>query len=154
MRPVFCEDAIPVFFNLLDFSIAPPLFYYTYVPTVILTFLLAFVALYYNRFDTNSKHFAALAIALGLLVVFSFFQWIAAPITLVMFSWQLWSLLFSLLFLATFLFLYVFIFDRPVSDYIYLASFVLLLPIIFLTPTYLNIEWFDLYWCEVIQHGA
>ena len=153
MKPLFCDDATPVFFSLFDFTIAPPLFYYAYIPTLLLTFVLALLALHYNKNDRNSKYFTGLAGALGVFVALTFLQWIAAPISLVMFSWELWSLAFALLFLTTFYFVFSFVLDKEIPAWISLSTLGFLLPITLLTPTYLNIEGFDLGWCEGVMNG-
>lgn len=148
MRPYFCEDASPVFFNLFDFSIAPPLLYYAYIPIVIVTVILALTALIVNRNGINSRYFAFLSFSLGIYVFCTLLTWIAAPISLVMLGWQLWALTTALLFMSTTLFVISFVFDRGVPTPIKTTLIFLLFPIIFFTPTTLNIEAFDLINCE------
>lgn len=153
MRPEFCIDASPVFFNLFDFSIAPPLLYYAYIPTIIITLILAGLALYHNSLNRNSRYFAALAGVLVTHVFFVFVTWIAAPVDLVMFGWQMWPITLSLLFLSTYLFLYSYIFDKQASNTRYYSLMLPLIPIALLLPTELNVTHFDIANCEGVSHG-
>ena len=151
MRPIFCEDAAPVFFNLFDLSIAPALLWYSYIPILILLLVFSLIALHFNKADRNSKLLTAISLTLGFWIVVTFLQWIAAPITLVMFSWQLWGLAGSLMYLCTALFIHSFIYDAPVSHVSKITLSVFLLPIIIFLPTNLNVSSFDLSWCEGVN---
>ncbi len=151
MRPVFCEDASPVFYNLFDFSIAPPLLYYAYIPILILVIVFSTLALRYNRHNENSWLLAGMALSLGFWVAVTFLQWIAAPITTVMFSWQLWGLAGVLTYIFTTLFVFHFIYDKPAPAWFQIGMFILFLPLIIFLPTDLNIFAFDLSWCEGVN---
>lgn len=153
MRPEFCIDANPIFYNLFDFSIAPPLLYYAYIPTIVITLILSGLALYHNSLNRNSRYFSALAFFLVMHVFFVFVTWIAAPVDLVMFGWQMWPLTLSSLFLSTHFFLYSFVFDKKLNKLYYYLLLLPLLPIAFLLPTKLNISYFDVSLCEGVSNG-
>lgn len=144
----FCEDASPVFYNLLDFSIAPPLLYYAYIPTVLLLFLFSAFILYSDNFSRNSKLLSALSISLAGAILTTLLQWIAAPVALVMFAWQLWNLANVGIFLFTAYFAYSYFFKRDLPPVGKVLFGLLYLPVILLTPTTLNIPGFDYYYCE------
>lgn len=149
---LFCEDTSPVFFNLFDFTIAPPLLYYAYIPILILTLIFSTVALRSNHFDRNSRLLTGLALSLAFWVFVTFLQWIAAPITLVTFSWQLWNLANALTFLFAAFFVYSFVFNKMTPPLITVGFLILQLPIILLTPTPLNVWGFDFDYCEGIMN--
>lgn len=154
MRPIFCEDAVPVIYNLFDFGIAPPLLWYAYVPMLFLLFFLSISALFFNKFDRNSKLLTAISFSLAFWIIVTFLQWIAAPITLVMFSWELWGFAGALTYFTTALFVYSFIYDKPAPSLHKTVLLLLMFPILIFMPTNLNMTAFDLSWCEGVSHTS
>jgi signal transduction histidine kinase len=148
--PTFCEDASPVFFSLLDFSIAPPFLYYSYIPMIGVLMIFSIFVLISDKFSRNSILLAFLSFCLTAANFTTLLQWIAAPVSLVMFSWQLWNIAHVGIFLFAAYFTYSFINKRDLSWRFRVIFFLLYLPIILLTPTTLNIPAFDYANCEGI----
>lgn len=151
MMTQLCTDASPVFFGLLDFSIAPPLLYYAYIPIMLFSLWFALRALYYNRKDRTTQLFAALAFALVFLSATSLLAWIGAPVFLVKFAWQAWGVASALMSLATISFVYHILHGESIPTFFRRALMILILPIIILAPSRFNVESFDMTSCEAVQ---
>jgi signal transduction histidine kinase len=145
---VNCGDATMAFLGLFDFSIAPPLLYYSYLPIVAGTLLISTFI-----FINNSK----LLQARLLFVVASFFvlwvanillQWIAVPAPIVMYAWELTAVFEVGLFAASFYFAYAYFFKRFPSIWVNLVTFTAFLGLAVLLPTQLNVESFDFNNCQ------
>lgn len=149
-----CTDATPVFFGLLDFSIAPPLLYYAYIPITLFSLWFALRALYYNRHERISQLFTLLAFALVFLSGTSLLAWIAAPVFLVKLAWQAWGIASAFMSFATLFFVYHLLHGELMPTIPRRFFMVALLPIIILAPTVYNIESFDISTCEAVQGSA
>lgn len=144
----FCADASPVFFNLLDFSIAPPLLYYAYIPIVLFSLWMAVRFYANNKRDKSVILFSAISLSLAFLVLSNLLSWIAAPVWLVTLSWQLWGISNMLLPLFTFLFVFNLVYGRPLNNSLKYILYVLLIPVLVTLPTKLNVYDFDYESCE------
>ncbi|HXK37634.1 MAG TPA: ATP-binding protein [Candidatus Paceibacterota bacterium] len=154
MLSLLCTDASPVFFGLLDFSIAPPLLYYAYIPIMLFSLWFALRTLYYNRHERIAQLFALLAFALVFLSGTSLLAWIAAPVVLVQLAWQSWGVASAFMSLATVLFVYHLLHGETMPTLARRFFLVAILPIIILAPSTYNVESFDISTCEAVQGNA
>lgn len=146
--PIYCEDANPVFFNLLDFSIAPPFLYYSYIPLIIALLIFSGFMLFSDRFSRNTRLLTALSLSLCGAIGATLLQWIAAPVELVLYSWQVWNLFNVGIFLFTAYFAYSFIYQKDLPPSLKIVFVTLALPVVLFTGTQLNISAFDYAYCE------
>lgn len=148
---LLCSDAThpDVMLGLFDFTIAPTLLLYAYVPAIFLSLLMGFfIARHQTSFLLPSRLFLLTTIFFSLYLVNDTLQWIAIPAPLVHFSWQLILLIKTLLLLLCYYFVYTFVVGRdlPFRQKTFLAC--LLVPVLLILPTTLNIAIFNLTDCE------
>ncbi len=148
METIYCPDATPTFYGLFDISIAPALLYYSYIPIIFIVLVMSLIVLRADRNSLQSKLFAALALSFTLWFTSTILQWIAAPVSIVMFAWELLVPLEIATFVFATYFLYVFLNKRDIPNNFKILFVLLSLPIIILIPTKLNIEGFDIMACE------
>ena len=110
MEYPYCLDSTPNLFGFLDYTIAPPLLYYSYIPIILVS--LMFGMLVYNR---NTKHllqnklFFALVVSFSIFLINEIIQWIAVPTSFVHLGWELAPLLQTIIVLFSIYFVSVFI---------------------------------------------
>lgn len=145
-----CPDAVPQLLGFFDFSVAPNLLFYAYVPAIIVSLLLAVFVLVRDKFSLQSKLLGLIAIAFALWTFNIFIQWVAAPVSAVMFAWQLTALFESAIFVFSMCFVQVFVSGGSLSLRRTLPLALAALPVLVLLPTTLNVSAFDLAYCEGI----
>lgn len=143
-----CSDAPNAFLGVFDFSIAPPLLFYAYVPISVIALLLGIFVLVNDKYSYRSKLLLLLSGVFVSLLANEILQWIAAPVSLVQFAWELVPFFRILVAVVTVWFVYVFSNGRglPFYQQIILAS--LLIAVTALLGTQANILYFDLNNCE------
>lgn len=143
-----CSDAASVIWGLFDFSIAPSLLFYAYSPVIAVSlFLSCFVLIKENKSLRSSLLFS-LAVVFTLLLVNEIITWIAAPVSMVQFTWQLVPILRILVAILTVYFVHVFTNGKDIS---FFKKIILSLPfavVVILSSTKLNIAFFDITNCE------
>lgn len=145
-----CSDTSSALWGLLDFSIAPALLFYAYIPIIIISLFLGWFVLVKEKYSLKSKLLFIVSIIFTLLLLNEILLWIAAPVSLVEFGWQLEPLFRILVATFTVYFVYAFINkkDLPfIQKLILSTAFVI---VILLSPTTSNIVFFDLNNCEGI----
>jgi signal transduction histidine kinase len=143
-----CSDASSALWGMLDFSIAPPLLFYSYIPIILISLLLGGFVLFKERFSLRSKLLFVVSGIFTLLLLNEILLWIAAPVSLVEFGWQLEPLFRILVAVLTVYFVYVFINqkDLPFGQKIILSA--VYLSVLLLASTPGTIAFFDLNNCE------
>lgn len=143
-----CSDAPSAIWGLLDFSIAPSLLFYAYIPIIVISLILGWFLLIKEKYSLRSKLLFIVSIIFTLLLLNEILLWIAAPVSVVEFGWQLEPLFRILVAVFTVYFVYVFINKRDlpfIQKLILSASYI---SVILLSPTEANIAFFDLNNCE------
>lgn len=143
-----CTDAIPAFLGVFDFSIAPKLLFYAYIPTILIAMVFSAVAMYRDKFSKLSISFFATALFFSLWLANEIVQWTAVHHFFILESWQL-SMVFESMFFASIIFVISYI----VKSSIFLNKFKyfnLILPIIsiVLINSEFNIVSYDKEFCE------
>src|SRR3989344_3030280 len=143
-----CSDAPAALWGFLDFSIAPPLLFYAYIPVILISLFLGGFVLLKDRFSLRSKLLFIVSGVFALLLLNEILLWIAAPVSLVQFGWQLEPVFRILVAILTVYFTYVFINrkDLPFVQKLILSTPLVI--VILLSSTKANIVFFDLNNCE------
>lgn len=131
-----------------DFSTAPSLLFYSYIPIVIFSLIVSLVILFKDRKSIQSKTLFSFTIFFVVWVVNILIQWVNSFHTVLMFAWQL-TLFFEIgIYISASRLSYVFLFKRDIPSKIRLImnSFILLSALII--PTRLNISAYDILNCE------
>lgn len=143
-----CGDAIPGFLGMFDFTIAPKLLFYAYIPTILLSMVFATVSVYRDKFSKLSLSFFSTALFFSLWLANEIIQWTAVYHKAILDSWKI-SIVFESLFFASIIFLISYIVGK--SSFLHKLKYInLALPIIsvFLINSELNILSYDQELCE------
>jgi hypothetical protein len=143
---ILCTDASPDV-GLFDFSIAPEILYYAYVPIICIALLLGVFVFIKDRFSVLSRILLFITVTFSLFIANELIQWIAVPAGLMYFAWALSLLLHFLVILGTVYFVLVFVQRRDLSFINKLVLCIIAIPVIFFLPTNLNLIGFDVDWC-------
>lgn len=142
-----CPDSVANFLGVFDLTIAPTLLYYSYIPTAILAIFFASLMLWRKNIPAT-RAFFLVALTYTVYHLNELILWIGVPVKLVMFSWQMSTLLYCLLVVAIFYFNFILVYGHETGKKTKIAIFLSLLPVVLLLPTVYNIESFDLENCE------
>ena len=128
------------------------LVYYSHIPTAVLAILIGAFVFLKNRSSLISKILLGIALSFSIWSFLDLLNWeFGYNSILTMFSWSLLGLVNSLIFLFSLYFVYVFIDKRDILFSKKLILGILFMPIIFLTPTTLNLPFFDITNCEATE---
>lgn len=147
---MYCEpypDLTYLFFS----AYAPQLLYYSHVPAIVVALLLSAFILSQNRNDLAAWLLGAIGALFSVWSIMDLLIWTQTDSRLVMFLWSHWFIFFGLLFALSFYFLYAFTTKKDLSPGHKLLLFVPLLPILVLSPTAWNIEYFDAASCNAVE---
>lgn len=147
---LICGDEAPTFLGQFDFSTAPLLLFYAYIPIIIVS---AIIGLYIFNKDRKSLRGKLLLTVLSffiLWVVDILIQWVASYHTVIMFAWQLNAFFEVGLYLAALYFAFVFTNQKDLPFLGKLTLWALGLAVIIMIPTKLNIYSYDIQNCEGI----
>ena len=143
-----CSDSVGTTFGILNFSIAPPLLIYAYVPIMGISLFLGTFVLIQDKFSLRSKLLFLISIVFTSLLLNEILQWVAIPVSLVQFSWQLVPLFRILVALFTVYFVHVFITKKDFSFFKKCALSLMYISVTLFISTDLNVRFFDLNNCE------
>jgi signal transduction histidine kinase len=133
-------------------NVAPiSLVYYSHFVTVILSLLLGIYILYAGRPSLMSRIFFSFTVFFSMYVVFDFVTWVSYDSTDYMFYWSCLGILASLMYISAIYFSYVFMNKKNIPFYYLVIFFILILPVIVLTPTFLNLSGFSNFDCNAIE---
>jgi len=143
-----CSEELPWFLGLFDFSTAPTLLYYSYVPIVIATLFIGIFVFVNNKTSLKSKLMLAVAVLFSLWVLNILTQWVASYHSALMFAWQMTALIEVALYLSVAYFAYVFYFRKDLPFTWKLGFSAILLMVLVATPTEFNVLNYDIYNCQ------
>ena len=149
---IFCSDSSPNFLNFFDLSIAPHLLFYTYLPTIFLSFLLGTFILIKDKKSLPSKLLFFISLFFGLWVLDIFILWTSAYNDAIMFGWQITPILEIPIFLFSVYFTYVFTDknNRDIGNLLKTTLLIIMGLFFIILPTKENILSYDLISCEGI----
>lgn len=146
---IVCTDADPEV-GIFDFSIAPDLLFYAYIPiTIVALGIGVFVALR-NKGSRLSTVLFLITILFSLFIAGELAQWVLVPAGMMYFVWALSLLIHFLLVVSIFYFVYLFVVKDDLRFWQKLTLALISLPVIILLPTELNLAGFDLSWCNAL----
>lgn len=129
----------------------PPLLYYSHIPIILISIIVSLFVLVKDNRSLLSKALATPLILFSLWLILDLITWTSNSSDNIMFVWSFFGILFVLINFFFLRFLYIFIDNKEVPFSISLITLLLLLPIIFLTPSVFNLSSFDLSLCDVIE---
>lgn len=143
-----CSDATSALLGIFDFSIAPRLLFYAYIPIILIVLSLGVFVLIKDAYSLRSKLLFIISLVFTLFLLNEILQWIASPVSLVLLGWELVPIFRFLVAALTIYFIYVFIHkkDMPFIQKLILSFF--FCSVLFVSTTTLNISYFDLDYCE------
>jgi len=142
---------IPTVLNLFDFSYAPTLLFYSYIPISIFSILFGFFVFLNNKSGLLNKLLFCISLLFCFFLLNEIVQWIAVNANVIVFSWSLSPLIQIALWISVVYFIVVF-FRK--GDITFGSKVLLFLPvfiILLLLPTRFNISSFDPINCEAIS---
>lgn len=145
---LLCLDAAPRYFGLFDFSVAPHLLFYAYIPAVAAALFIGFFILVRDRYSLSSKLLLGIVISFAFWTLNTIVQWIAAPAALVMLGWKMTAIFEVAILFFTVYFIHVFVTGKDASFSVKLLLSLLVLPVVILLPTSFNAPDFNIALCE------
>ncbi len=142
-----CGEEIPHFL-VFDFSTAPALLFYAYIPITLVSIALSLLILRRDAFSLRSKLLFAFSMSFALWILNILVQWVASYHAVLLFGWQLTGILEVAFYILCLYFFLVFVREKDIP---WFMKWVLALPFLIvaiLTPTTLNIAQYDTYNCE------
>lgn len=143
-----CADSIPRFLGLFDFSIAPKLLFYAYIPAIVISISFAVIVLIRDKFSKLAWSLLATATTFSLWLANEIVQWTAVYHSTILESWKLSIFFESLFFLSIIFMLSSFISNSLALKKIRLANIFLPLLFFFMVNSPLNISSYDYGNCE------
>ena len=132
-------------------SEVPLLLYYSHIPVFIISLMFTIFILVNDRFSLLNKSLAVPLTLFNLWLIFDLITWVSNSSDIIMFVWSFFGLLFVLINFYFFRFLYIYIKNNELPKYYYLLFFIIISPIIVLTPSLYNLTSFDLVLCASIE---
>lgn len=148
MQTMLACDGIPNILGIFDFNYAPKLLLYSYTPIILVSLFLSLLIL--RKSGLNKRNFGLF----GMILSFSLWslnvmaQWLTVPASINMLEWMITPLLEIFIFIFAFYFVYLSINLKDLSGLLKSTLFLILFPIIVLTPTKFNTSVFDVVNCE------
>ena len=144
----YCSESIPTITHFFDFSYAPTLLFYAYIPIIILSLFLGFFVFFKNKYSLQAKLMLGLSLSFSFWIINIMFQWVAVYARVVQFSAQITAMFETIIFISTTYFVYVFVNkkDIPFTSKVLLGT--VFSTIAVLLPTKINIISFDIVNCQ------
>ncbi|MBP6854983.1 MAG: hypothetical protein KBC29_01965 [Candidatus Pacebacteria bacterium] len=147
---LLCPDAIPNVLGMFDFSIAPRLLFYSYIPIVFISLIMGFLIFFKDKFSLRGSLFLTLTISFAFWVLSILFQWTAAGAGLVHFSWQILALFEVLVYISSSYFVYVYVYKKDLGPFLKIFFFLFLIVVSLLLPSEYMMREFDLINCQSV----
>jgi signal transduction histidine kinase len=130
----------------------PQLLYYSHLSSLFIPLLLGIFIFLKNR-SLISKILLAIVVSFSLWIIIDLIVWTNNDSTIIFFSWSFFGIVYSIISILSSYFFIVYCKKKDVSIKIKIIYFLSLLPIIFLTPTTLNLAEFDINVCGIFKEG-
>ncbi len=143
-----CGTEIPQVLGLFDFSTAPKLLFYSYIPIALISLIIGLLVYKKDNHSLKSRMLLAMTGFFFLWVINILVQWVASYHSVLMFAWQLTALFEVGLFLSAFCLAYVFVYKRNLTragQYIVVGIWTLTACLI---PSTVNVAAYDVVNCE------
>lgn len=150
MNLKFCADAQPNLWGIIDTTIAPNLLFYSYIPIVIISIFFGIFIFTKDSKNLKNKLLLSLTSVFSLWILNILLQWIASPISIVHFSWQISAIIEIFIPILTIYLGYVLMTDKDLPYTLKVLFSLLIIAVSILTPTQYNIEYFDFVNCQSV----
>ena len=137
----------PTLFGVFDPTYAPHLLLYSYIPIIIASIMLVFLILLKNGIKKDGLLLSAIIFSFVFWVINIIITWLAVPVLVNNFSWQIIALFEIPIFMFTVLFVADFI-GKKLNLIEKIVIFIPYIIVLFLLPTKLNILSYDVVNCE------
>ena len=144
-----CGAELPGFLGL-DFSTAPQLLFYSYIPIILISLFIGVRVYFKERGNLQGRLFFGLTIFFVLWVINIIFQWISSYHVVLMFAWQLTAFFEIGMYICAGYFSYVFLYKKDISYYGKVLLLTIFALISVFLPTKFNIVSYDVINCEGI----
>ena len=148
MSYLTCLDATTPNFLFFNTLIAPPLLFYSYIPIVILLLFISTFVLIKDKYSLQSKLLFLISILFSTLVLNELNTWLAVPVKILYFSWQIVIPVEILLYISFIYFHYVYLNKKDINFKYKIFLGLVFLPVLILLPTHFNISSFDISGCN------
>ena len=148
MNELLCLDSIPSVLGVFDFSIAPPLLFYSYIPIMLLTIFVGFLIFVGEKRNIVNQLFFGISLAFSLWILSVLVQWTASQADIVMFAWQMLVVFEIAIYIFSLYFLFVFLNKKDITFFYKGIGATIFSACIILLPTAFNIVGFDIVNCE------
>jgi|GEM_PF-7058581 len=139
----YCKDIVD---SMMSFIL------YAHIPSAVVALIVGSYVLYKTRLLAGRVLFA-LAIVFSLWVGLNLSVWLwYGQASSLMSAWSVLVLLASVMFILVFYFVYVLVFDKNMPVWMFAIWSIILLPILFFTPTHLNLMGFDIRDCVAVEN--
>ena len=132
-------------------SDVPALLYYSHVPTAVVAIVIGFFVFLSGRRYLINQLLFAISACFSLWVVSNLILWTNIHSDFMLFVWSFLRVLSSLISILSIYFIYVFLEKKDVSVLLKSIFLVLVIPIIALSPTYINLRGFDITSCDAFM---
>ncbi len=129
-------------------SDVPALLYYSHVPTAIIVFMIGFFVFWKDRQSLMNQLLFAISACFSIWVISNLILWTNIHSDFMLFVWSFLRVLSSLISILSIYFIYVFLEKKDVSLLLKSIFLILIIPIIFLSSTYINLKGFNITSCD------
>lgn len=136
------------FFWIFDFSTAPPLLFYAYIPICVVSIFFGLLIFLKNKRCNYTRLFLGIVSSFSLWIINTLIQWVSSYNTIIHLAWQLDAFFEILIFLFSISFIYVFLYKKEINFWLVLILILIYLIVIILLPTEFNIYTYDIKNCE------
>lgn len=143
---VTCDFLAPAHWLFFGSNV-PPLIYYSHIPNIIISLILAFFILFQNRKALGNKVLFFTIVAFEAWVLFALIFWASNRSDVIMFSWLMDILFEPLVYIGAFYLLHILIKQKDLDFWKKIVLGLLYLPVIVFLPTKLMLSGFDVSTC-------
>lgn len=138
-------------FDIVNYSYPLPIIYYSHIISVVSSLVIGLFVFFKDSASLMNRLLFSLSITFALWILFSFITWTSYNGEIIQFVWSFFGVLTALLFVFSFYLTYVFINKKDIGFFNKALLGISVLPLIFLTPTKLNLSGFSNTDCESIE---
>ncbi len=140
-------------FILIRDEVPLNIIYYSHIPTALISLTVGLFIFIKSRHSLISKVLLNLALAFSLWLLCDLITWTNYDSRKIMFSWSLFPLLDTLFFTFSLYFVHVFIYKKDLDFFKKIIILILILPIVFFTPTSFNLNNFNIDSCLAVENN-
>ena len=148
MEEFYCATSSITLEHFFDFSFAPALLFYSYIPIVVISLIIGLFVFFKDKYSLQSKLLLSIGVSFTFWVLNVFLQWIAVYASIVYFAWQITPLFEILIPVFSLYFVYVFLEKKDLSMSLKLFLATIVGAVTFLLPSAFNVVSFNVLDCE------